>query len=136
MKESNMKQNKIELIVGDWSNDGHGRTRMFTIASNLTKAELEKAYEAGVKIVGFDPKHFVEDYQQSYLPAEQILRLIELGIKDWVAPDDDDDEDVEIYPDAYKDIWLFVAKLGNPEFEFELNVPSETIKVGGYGLFY
>lgn len=43
----------VELIVGDWSNDGHGQTDVTVIESNLTPSEVKAAYSLGVDKCGY-----------------------------------------------------------------------------------
>ena len=45
---------RLNLIVGDWSHDGHGMTDSVGIRCNRTIAEVQKAYDAAVKLTGMD----------------------------------------------------------------------------------
>ena len=36
--------NIINLVIGDWSGDGHDKRQTITIESNLTLAEITNAY--------------------------------------------------------------------------------------------
>jgi hypothetical protein len=133
-EKQNMKTSHIvELVVGDWSNSSHGKTRNFLISSNLPGTKVCKAYWDGVAILGFNPEDFVAAYGNKTLSRAFAIKLIKLGIEDsewsWDA-----NGNVDIYPGLFADIWLFVAKLGNPEFEFE-KVEAYTVGIGGCGLF-
>ena len=44
----------IELIVGDGSYEGHGRTKVIVIESNLTSQEIKAAYSLGANKSGVD----------------------------------------------------------------------------------
>jgi hypothetical protein len=46
--------NIIQLIVGDYSLDGHERTKTFMIKTNLTTKQLATAYKVGSEKIGFD----------------------------------------------------------------------------------
>jgi hypothetical protein len=135
----------INLLVGDWSHDGHEKTQKFTIESSLNQKELMKAYKKGCKIIGFDlTKDCCAEYEEFTLLREHKEKLKLNGF--YKDPDQLNDleeeeekeyseEDPEnfMYADAFKDIWLFFIKTGNPSFTF--NQKTETINIGGYGLF-
>ena len=44
----------INLIVGDWSGDGHTVTETVTISSNCSVDSIRLAYKEGSEILGFD----------------------------------------------------------------------------------
>lgn len=134
--------NIITLVVGDPSGDGHRETDTFTIKTNLSKQELTKAYEKGSKLLGFDFKeHICCEYEDSILPEEELNIL--LG-KDLILKDIVDDYFLQKYKnsgilnldsDSYTNIFLFIVKLGNSEFEYTYE-KLPTIDIGGYGLFF
>jgi hypothetical protein len=141
--ESN-KNHTINLVIGDWSDDGHGKKDKFTIKCNLDKKALEKAYKKGVKKVGVDiTSDVAHEYEDSTISKEDWDKLLKAGMKaDEVGevdiPDhlDGQSDRIFIWPDAFADIWLFVAKAGNPKFEFEhVIATASNINIGGYGLF-
>jgi hypothetical protein len=132
----------INLIVGDWSHDGHNMTDTVTIHSNLNVKELEAAYKKGAKKIGVDPtKEIAEEYEDNKISKEAYDKLVTHGfdVKDLIdVPDPDESEDsYDLYSsEAFSEIWLFVAKTGNPDFEYEMLEESDnSINIGGYGLF-
>lgn len=136
----------INLVVGDWSHDGHGLTKTITISSNLTTKEVESAYKKASKKIDIDLYENVCHRYQDYI----------LLLKDWeklsnagMTLDLFQDENYEaekaandkmrgfcICPKDFAAIYCFMVKLGNPKFEYII-VPenNNTIYVGGYGLF-
>lgn len=135
--------NDIELVVGDWSKDGHNQSDNFMIKSNLNKKELEKAYKKGVKIIGFDlVKEACEQYEVTYLTNDQCTKLSNSGLSiidnlengDVYTPGTD--SVVHIWmPDEWVRLYLYFCKVGNPSFEYEFNENPQSIKIGGYGLY-
>lgn len=138
----------VQVVVGDWSNDGHGRTETFFIRSSLNGSELARAHAAGSSIVGFSLKDDVcTGYENSLITKAQLLKLQELGMT-YETENRTDDEDLittdyrdrEIEPSFYIgredffNFYLFIATLGNPEFKYELIKPGK-VNIGGYGLF-
>ena len=128
--------NAISLTMGDWSHDGHNKTKTVTISCNLDRDALEEAYEAGVKKTDVDLEEIAADYEDNEFPQGVIDILRGFGFipeeflgKSWR------DESVWIVDtDGFWRIWLFIAKVGNPELEFEQC--EATINIGGYGMFH
>lgn len=130
---------KINLTIGDYSSDGHGKKEDYLIESNITLAELKKAYAIGSEKVGFDLiDQIAAEYEDSSFPQKHLLKLKELGF-DYDLFDEKycRDDDLNLQDEEYVDIFLFICKLGNEEFKYEfLNDDSDNWDIGGYGLFY
>ena len=126
---------RIDLIVGDWSGDGHGKSQTVVINSNLPKGELMAAYQAGTKLVGFDLGCDVcEEYEDNRMKREYKTKLLDLGFRNFY--DDDPEEDTcYVDQDIFTQIFLFICKLGNPSFEHQLIKSDSYLYIGGYGLF-
>lgn len=140
---------KITLVLGDWSNDGHGKTELFTIDSNLNTKEVLRAYKKVSKKLGFN---FIEDvcadYQECSIYKEHIKILIQNGLKletvfldDWALKEarevleSDGDDDISLWTEPYIEIFLFIVKLGYPGFEYNHAKSNQHINIGGYGFF-
>ena len=116
------------LTVGDWSGDGHRITSDYYIESNLTGEEIEKAYELGSEVLGFNLCNEVcEYYEDNQISDQHLEKLIQSGFnppsdfeKDWVGCKN------------YTKMYLHVVSLGNPSFKFEF-VKADTVNIGGYG---
>lgn len=148
-------QNLIKVVLGDWSDDGHGKTSTFIINSNRDTSNIEKAYKKGVAVLGFDFERKVAyTYEDSTIKIEYLKSLIQTGFE-WEATvynlktqDYDDvvfskqnDVSYETYEDSfclddesYLAMWFHVAKLGDPDLEYEI-VKIQSLNIGGYGLF-
>jgi hypothetical protein len=61
-------QHKIDLILGDWSYDGHSLTKLITIDSNLDKAEIKQAHTTGCKNLQIDFNHVCCEYRNNRIP--------------------------------------------------------------------
>lgn len=139
------------LVLGDWSDDGHGKTEIIIIHSNLDSEEITIAYNKASKKLGFKFMDDVcADYEDSGIPQEYLNTLIKNGLKleaifdtDYdlkeareVLEGDDPDETVGLWTHSYTQIFLFIVKMGNPEFEYKIvEDDSNRIDIGGYGLF-
>jgi hypothetical protein len=69
--------NKIDIVLGDWSDDGHGKSDKVTILINKTPSEMKQAYKASCKALGISFNHnddFTGITDSSY--EEQKMRHI------------------------------------------------------------
>ena len=124
--------NLIQLIVGDVSGDGHNRTSVSTIKSNLTREQIAKAYERGSDAIGINfQEQCCDNYEEYSITEQQALILKQHGIID-----NEEVEEVQCFiaDDLFCDIWLKIAKLGSPNFQYEF-LDIDCIPIGGYGLF-
>jgi hypothetical protein len=123
----------IRLVLGDPSGDGHGRTSTHSFRSSLTPDEVRQAYHKGVGIVGFDlireevntngNRFRLKPEYQEAMKAHSYANHINASYLniDWI--------DYEMYIDIY----LWIAKLGNPNLEVQcFTEPRYDIDIGGY----
>lgn len=131
-------KNTLTLTLGDWSADGHKETQTFTIRCNLTRDELLKAYKAGEKKTKVKFQDTVADeYEDNFMSVDIVEKLTKHGydVKEFADRLDDDPRGYSLWTDGYAGTWLFIAKVGNPELEYEFCTDAD-IHIGGYGLFY
>lgn len=131
---------KITLIVGDWSGDGHEKTKDFTISSSLTAKELEKAYKAGLKKTGLEHDKMCSEYESTTIFKEEYKQFLaldpELANCDSSISDLNDDKNWwSVTPKEFAYMYMIIAKAGNSRLDWSLEETSESIAVGGYGLF-
>lgn len=153
-------KNKIELrdittlILGDWSKDGHSLSDTIHIASNINNKEIEKAYKKATKKLGFD---FIDDVCRDYeddLCPKDILNILikyKFSINDlYIDPKftgdlenatevftNKDSDGLHLRKDSFLYIYLFIIKLGNKNFKYEIleEELNPSIHIGGYGLY-
>lgn len=129
----------INLVMGDWSADGHSQTSTTTILSNLEKADVEKAYKAGVKKTKVKfAEEVAADYEDGCISLAIVEKLAPFGFKisDYSEDEEPDENGYSLWTEGYAEIWLWFAKLGNPDFRYETTEDdSPNINIGGYGLF-
>jgi hypothetical protein len=134
-----MEKHRICLTVGDWSGDGHEQSDNFYILSSLDKDSLAAAYKKGVEAIGFDLKKELDEYEEGVISSDKLRLLSKHGLlSDWGFDEEKLSEDWELYHeiDTYAELWLRIAKVGDPQLEFELvedNAP--TLHIGGYGIY-
>ena len=126
--------NRISLLMGDESRDGHGETESLVLDTNRTRKELEKAYKKGARKLGFDFElKAANEYGTRRLAKPVFEALKKLG---WPVPEGFE-KTRELDTDIYADIWIFLAKLGDPKLEVYVQTPDsvEELYIGGYALF-
>jgi len=126
---------RIDLILGDPSGDGHGKSQTVVINSSLSKHELLAPYQAGTKLVGFDFINEVcEQHEDCRMKREYKTKLLELGFPDFYE-DGFDQDTCYIDQELFAQIFLFICKLGDTLFEYQIVESNSYINIGGYGLF-
>ncbi len=122
--------NTINLVLGDWSHDGHNQTDTVTISCNLTRDELQAAYERGSQKIGFNlTREVAAHYEENKLDEECVEALEKFGFDTSKVVEDDC-----LWTDGFVKIWLFVVGLGEPDFVHKI-VKNQDVRIGGYGLF-
>lgn len=67
----------FKMTVGDWSDDGHGKTETFFVSSNKPFKNVISAYrKAKVAVV---PSSIFNDFEESSLSSEDYLRMFDDG---------------------------------------------------------
>ncbi len=138
------------VVVGDWSDDGHGKTDtfVFSIPDDVTFDQLRANYERNCEDYGVRPDKWASEWQDSSFPLHEYIRIAELGWDSGYEFDEldqfDDSTEVDFGSDSYADLLMFVATHGLCEYD----QTSDTIKtlfggdgaiVGGhvgYGFFW
>ena len=129
----------IDLVIGDWSGDGHEKTRQYTIHSNLNKDCLVVAYWKAVEITGINLiKDVCSEYEDHNLPEDIYLKLCGFGVCELFREEDGsiDEDTLYMEPEFWVDLYCNFCKAGNPDFLFEFSTAPSSINIGGYGLFY
>ena len=130
-----MNMDVITLIVGDLG-DGHEKKEETNIFCNLTNNELEDAFKKGEKIIGIRFSDKFSDYRDHKLPASMIKKMTKSFDIDFVSSEDLKDSDyIILMCGEYLDLWLKIAKVGNPELVYEICKSNPYLYIGGYGLF-
>lgn len=129
----------ITFVVGENGCDGHGKSNIYGIKSNIPPIELQSSYQQGVDRLGYDITRYCQEYEDNKIhPSfQQALRL-----KGFVLPtilsfrNEEVEKSLEyIDSDTFVEIFLFTVRLGNPSFGYsKVTIPS--FEIGGYGLYY
>jgi hypothetical protein len=128
----------INLIVGDWSGDGHSKKEITCIKCNLSLKEIKLAYKKGTEIVGFSLSEDVcKNYEDNFISIEKYNKLCDLGMPEEIGDGCNlfNNDKIYLIGDDFVYIYLFIVKLGNPKFSWLNSSVDDNIFIGGYGLF-
>ena len=130
--------NKMYLVLGDWSEDGHGKYDKVLVESNKTVKEIQQAYKASCKLTGVsfndddddftgrkrdwrqsEKYHIAVDYEQGWKVSDEAKQaLIAAGYdfdKHFSFGMDEDDDQVEGNDVIFLHIWTEFVKLSLPD---------------------
>ncbi len=127
--------------MGDPSADGHEKVDNFLLEfTNCTFEEIEQAYLKGISKL--DIPNIIntccEEYEDNLFPIDILEKLNMDYTKFWNYDKDDEINlsKIKINTDDWKDIYLKILKIGDPDLEFKIINADATIDIGAYGLFY
>jgi len=131
------EKNLINLVIGDWSGDGHCQTETIQVESSLNKNELQVAYEAAAKKTKVRlVEAVVSDYEDNMISETDFKKLQKAGIvmDEIFFKDEEGNWDYSLDATSFAMLYLEMIKIVNPAFKYAFpDVP--TIRIGGYGLF-
>lgn len=123
----------IGLIVGDPSDDGHGKVETVWFECSHRYIDVQKAFEKGSKILGFDiTKSICMDYEDNSISKACLDTLVKNGV--YANYDGDDEDGYTLYTEVFAELYMDIAKLGDKKISYTSIYP-DTIDIGGYGLF-
>ncbi len=144
-------QHKFYITIGDWSDDGHGKTDQFLYESNYEVGELQKAYKKSCKKTGVKLHEVARDYEDGSVSPAIAKKLLKLGLDENLIRGDEDDEywednEYPLIPEAMAKMIVWFIGLSMPE-DFKCSPPDNSIpnfngfwgelNVNfGYGLYY
>jgi len=153
--------NKMYLVLGDWSEDGHGKSNKILVEVNKTVEEVQNAYKNSCKLTGISFNHD-EDYTETdrhweiadkYRIAVEYERfdltdeVIEVLTKFNCPKDIIENYKEEAYENNYIALWFWFVSLSLSDIEYSIgsvkdDIPcingywDKNLNVGfGYGLY-
>lgn len=127
IKSKNIDKHNITFILGDPSDDGHGRMKEFHMVSTHSVLEITKAYEKVIEKLGFDyvEKIGVEYLCGYFIPEEYTNKLLALGVIDpqYIINGEYELDDTV---DEFLTIFKKLIKIELPTFEWEERDLEET----------
>lgn len=119
----------VELVIGDWSNDGHGRSSNALLATEYNS--VSELYGSILPLLD----EVCVDYEDNLIPYEIADNLKLHGASFEGADYDDDDKLYYMCSDTYTQLVLDLMVFKDPTFTYKIVEPAVSIDIGGYGLF-
>lgn len=157
-------ENRMYLVLGDWSDDGHGKTDKKLFYTNKTVAEIQYAYKASCATTGISFNHnedftgvtrdfrekgkhrVVTEYEQTILSEEILKVLFERECPHLGSILEAEDNSIDL--DVFIKLWWWFTGLSLPGLKYESQEVVDPIPVingywdsnlnvqFGYGLYY
>ncbi len=131
------------LVLGDWSDDGHGKHDKILLESNVSIDEIQQAYKDSCKLTGV-AFNINEDFTETNRPWQEAdlyriaceydegnLSMFVFGIlakygltremlNEWDVDgngdyEDEDYDPVILYKESYVSLWIWFVKLSLPK---------------------
>lgn len=145
----------INLVVGDWSADGHEKTDTFSVEVNkipfspprwgdVSSDTEESIFYQGCVKLGLSPSFTDEvcaGYDDPLIPKDLIYKVYGEDESDLPEEEiliEEDSEGHTIYfctPKGWAFLLLDICKIGDPNFEYEFT-NNPTFNLRGHGLYY
>lgn len=128
--------NKVKLIIGDWSGDGHERSDEVILSTNKTVEEIQQAYKDSCKLTGlsfninqdytelnlnyshpeYTDRKIATDYQNNTISklAEEILLKHGINVRDGYICKPDDLVRIDDV-NHFTKIWIKFVQLSLPD---------------------
>lgn len=142
------KEYEMRLILGDWSDDGHGHSKEKTFVVNYPVHDVQEAYKASCKLTGVSFNHnedytdirrdwqeakkyqIATEYEQSGLYPESYNILKQYpGFEEIVDPEP---YDGQYYFDDFSELWWWFVKLSLPDLVYSYKKESRPPVINGY----
>ena len=143
------------LVLGDWSDDGHGKSEKILLESNVTVDVVQQAYKDSCKLTGVSFNHnedftggtdnkiqIATGYENPFIPisAIEIFRekfgLTDEIIREWDQTDEieiDEDEPIALNDESFVNAWIWFFKLSNPKIVLKtLDEQDQIPCINGY----
>lgn len=138
--------NRMKLVLGDWSGDGHNICEHIVVDVNHTVEEVRRAYKASVEKTGISfhgrgPNSICTEYGDFGVLTTSVQELLEqFECPEQLALDFQDAP-----YETYTDLWFWFVKLSLPDIKYNVIVDDTPVINGywnkelnetfGYGLF-
>lgn len=129
--------NKMYLVLGDWSDDGHGKYDKVLVESNKSVKEIQDAYKASCKLTGVsfnhnddyteikrdykeqEKYHIATEYEQGFDVSDEAKQALrDAGFdadKHFAFGMDEEGDQVEDNDVVFLHLWTEFVKLSLPD---------------------
>jgi hypothetical protein len=136
-----MAEEKIELIIGDWSYDGHGRMDSIPLiikvenGDNVVKA-LENAENVLLEQYNIDLTLWFAEYEDNKINKDDVEKLVKLGVEFNKKEIDENGNLIVWLADEFYEIWKQLIVKANPNISIErIELKPFCSKCSCYGIY-
>lgn len=136
-----MAEEKIELVVGDWSDDGHGKSDTIPLIIKVENEDdvvkaLENAENLLLEQYNIDLSAWFAEYEDNKINKDDVEKLVKLDVK-FDKNEIDENGNLTIWlADEFYEIWKQLIVKANPNISIErIKLKSFWSKCSGYGLY-
>ena len=128
------KKYTIQFVVGDWSDDGHGKTHTHTFKTNYPALDIMKAYTKSVETTGINIKYkYCHDYEEATIPKDTLSNYISADDVFSNGFSSSKPDHYWVTTEDWTHFYLHFCKISLPDLSWkEENI--STLNIGGYGL--
>lgn len=130
------------LVLGDWSNDGHGKSSEILLESNKTVKDIQLTYKRSVKLTGVNfSKDVCGGYEDSKLSKPVYDKFCTFGLtKELLMSFDEGELEIEDFEsggelrlsqEMFIKLWIWFVKLSDPELQINI-VEDDIPPINGY----
>lgn len=131
------------LTIGDPSRDGHNMSDSYLFRCNKSLADVRKSHGMASKMYSMDLSRQCEEYEDSkfkpkFVESAKAAFHNRPDILQWecLNPDPEDEYSGYVENSEYVELYLEIAKLVDPELEWEDDSTNASdLCIGGYGLY-
>lgn len=136
-----MAEEKIELVIGDWSNDGHGRMDSIPLIIKVENGDdvvkaLEKAENLLLEQYDIDLSAWFYEYEDNKINKDDVEKLVKLDVE-FDKKQIDENGDLTIWlADEFYEIWKQLIVKANPNISIKrIKLKPFCSKCTGYGIY-
>jgi len=126
----------FEINIGDWSDDGHGKTEEHRVAvpSEFTQEMIAENYKNNCKKYGITLEQPCGGYGDRNFPIDPLRKMVKDGLNPSIVKNVDKyGEMAEIYTNDFFDIVCHMFFHGMPAGFTWHEIKTQGILLGGYG---
>ena len=136
-----MAEEKIKLVIGDWSNDGHCRMDSIPLIIKVENGDdvvkaLENAENLLLEQYDIDLSAWFYEYEDNKINKDDVEKLVKLDVE-FDKKQIDENGDLTIWlADEFYEIWKQLIVKANPNISIKrIKLKPFCSKCSGYGLY-
>lgn len=123
------KEHQFRLAIGDWSGDGHGKSKDFLVSSNVPVERVREAHYKIKDVTGVDIENICSEYGEDEIDEETVAILKNMGFQ-FENSTGMGDGIVNVTEMAH--LWIFLLQKADPVLELEV-VQDDIPRLQFYG---